>query len=202
VFQGNEGTFERVDDTEELVSEYPSPAPIIVHESGNTIWGIIDVTQHIFKVINGSVKEPELTSGYNGLYGYFTGDDTIISFSEGGAQSFLADIEGRNTVKQAIPPNRENFPEDDNTAWQARQKDFGENIDSFPFGFTQFRPSPPPTLDSGEGASFVVDGDDSISITGEGGIVESYAVALDNKENPNNLPETAQEATQRKRSSN
>jgi hypothetical protein len=50
--------------------------------------------------------------------------------------------------------------------------------------------------------SVTVDGDDSITITGAGGIVESYAVALDNKVNPNNLPETAQEATQRKRSSN
>jgi len=50
--------------------------------------------------------------------------------------------------------------------------------------------------------SVVVDGDDSITITGEGGIVESYAVALDNKLNPNNEPETAQEATQRERLTN
>ena len=60
---------------------------------------------------------------------------------------------------------------------------------------------PPPTADSeyDNKMSVVVD---SIEITGEGGIVESYAVALDNKANPNNLPETAQEATQRERSSN
>ena len=48
---------------------------------------------------------------------------------------------------------------------------------------------PPPTLDSHYDMSVVVDGDDSITITGEGGIVESYAAALDNKLNPENLPE-------------
>ena len=37
--------------------------------------------------------------------------------------------------------------------------------------------------------SVVVDGDDSITITDSGGIVESYAVALDNKLNPENQPE-------------
>jgi len=47
-----------------------------------------------------------------------------------------------------------------------------------------------------------VNGDDSITITGEGGIVESIAVALDNKENPNNLPESAQERTARERTGN
>ena len=120
--------------------------------------------QQVFKVVDGSVKEPELESGYNGRYGYFTGDDTIISFGEDAAQRFLADIEGRNTVKQAIPPNRENFPEDDNTAWQARQRDFGENIDSFPFGFIRKRPSPPPTFDRKDShkMSITVDGDDGI----------------------------------------
>ena len=53
------------------------------------------------------------------------------------------------------------------------------------------RLKPPPTLDSKyENKMFVVvDGDDGISITGEGGIVESYAVALDNKLNPENQPE-------------
>ena len=123
----------------------------------------------VSKVIDGTVKEPDLESGYNGMYGYFTGDDTIISFSEELAQTFLADIEGRNT-------------EDDNVT----------------------RLKPPPTVDFyyDNKMSVVVDGDDSITITGEGGIVESYAVALDNKLNPNNEPETAQEATQRERSSN
>ena len=50
---------------------------------------------------------------------------------------------------------------------------------------------PPPTVDFyyDNKMSVVVDGDDSISITGEGGIVESYAAALDNKLNPENLPE-------------
>ena len=125
--------------------------------------------QQVFKVIDGSVKEPELTSGYNGRYGYFTGDDTIISFSEELAQTFLTDIEGRNT-------------EDDKVT----------------------RLKPPPTVDFyyDNKMSVVVDGDDSITITGEGGEVESYAAALDNKQNPNNLPETAQQATQRERSSN
>jgi hypothetical protein len=125
--------------------------------------------QHVFKVVNGDVKDPVLESGYNGIYGHFTGDDTIISFSEELAQTFLTDIEGRNT-------------EDDKVT----------------------RLKPPPTVDYyyDNKMSVVVNGDDSITITDKGGIVESYAVALDNKENPNNLPETAQEATQRKRSSN
>ena len=128
-----------------------------------------DMFQQVFKVVDGSIKEPELESGYNGRYGYFTGDDTIISFSEELAQTFLTDIEGRNT-------------EDDKVT----------------------RLKPPPTVDFyyDNKMSVVVDGDDSITITGEGGIVESYAVALDNKLNPNNEPETAQEATQRERSSN
>ena len=112
--------------------------------------------QQVFKVIDGSVKVPELESGFNGRYGYFTGDDTIISFTEEFAQTFLADIEGRNA-------------EDDKVT----------------------RLKPPPTLDSNypNKMSVTVDGDDSISITGEGGIVESYAEALDNKLNPENQPE-------------
>ena len=63
---------------------------------------------------------------------------------------------------------------------------------------------PPPTVDSvyDNKMSVVVDGDDSITITGEGGIVESYAIALDSKQNSNNLPETAQEATARRRAGN
>ena len=127
--------------------------------------------QHVFKVIDGAVKDPVLESGYNGRYGYFTGDDTIISFGEEKAQTFLADIEGRN----------QNFT--------------GAGFDRLKI---------PPTLGDSytHEMSVVVNGDDSITITDSGGIVESYAVALDNKENPNNLPETAQEATQRKRSSN
>ena len=33
--------------------------------------------QQVFKVINGAVKDPELTGGFNGTYGHFTGDDII-----------------------------------------------------------------------------------------------------------------------------
>ena len=97
-----------------------------------------------------------MTSGYNGRYGYFTGDDTIISFSEELAQTFLADIEGRNA-------------EDDKIT----------------------RLKPPPTVDSyyDNKMSVTVDGTDSVTITGAGGIVESYAAALDNKLNPENQPE-------------
>jgi len=110
-----------------------------------------------------------LESGYNGTYGHFTGDDSIISFGEELAQTFLTDIEGRNTENDKVT-----------------------------------RLKPPPTLDSyyDNKMSVVVNGDDSITITGEGGIVESIAVALDNKENPNNLPESAQERTARERTGN
>ena len=112
--------------------------------------------QQVFKVINGDVKDPVLESGYNGIYGHFTGDDSIISFSEELAQTFLTDIEGRNT-------------EDDKVT----------------------RLKPPPTLDSvyPDKMSVVIAGTDSVTITGAGGIVESYAAALDNKLNPENLPE-------------
>ena len=112
--------------------------------------------QRVFKVIDGSIKVPELESGYNGRYGYFTGDDTIISFSEELAQTFLADIEGRNTEEDRVT-----------------------------------RLKQPPTLDSkyDNKMSIVVDGTDSITITGSGGEVESYAAALNNTPNPENQPE-------------
>jgi len=152
VFQGNEGTFEKVDDVEEFFFE--TEYSLGAQYPWNTEERKIKI--QIFKVIDGSVKEPELESGYNGRYGYFTGDDTIISFSEELAQTFLADIEGRNT-------------EDDKVT----------------------RLKPPPTVDFyyDNKMSVVVNGDDSISITDSGGIVESYAAALDNKLNPENLPE-------------
>ena len=53
------------------------------------------------------------------------------------------------------------------------------------------RLKPPPTLDSDypDKMSVVVDGTDNVFITGTGGIVESYATALDNKLNPENQPE-------------
>ena len=169
VFQGNEGTFVGVDDVEERIETLDLSWTMVASQPFNTFSQNRTMKQQVFKVVNGDVKDPALESGYNGRYGYFTGDDTIISFSEELAQTFLADIEGRNT-------------EDDKVT----------------------RLKPPPTVDSeyDNKMSVVVNGDDSIEVTGEGGIVESYAVALDNKENPNNLPETAQEATQRKRSSN
>jgi hypothetical protein len=169
VFQGNEGTFVGVDDVEERITALDQTWTMAASQPFNTFSQDRNMKQHVFKVVNGDVFDPDLESGYNGRYGYFTGDDIIISFGEELAQNFLTDIEGRNT-------------EDDKVT----------------------RLKPPPTLDSvyDNKMSVVVNGDDSISITDSGGIVESYAVALDNKVNPNNLPETAQEATQRKRSSN
>ena len=49
----------------------------------------------------------------------------------------------------------------------------------------------PPTLFSDYPDKMLVRvaGTDSVTITGTGGIVESYAVALDNKLNPENQPE-------------
>ena len=166
--------------------------------------------QHIFKVIDGSVKEPELESGYNGRYGYFTGDDTIISFNEESAQTFLADIEGRNSEKVAIAPNisdRDEYVNDrggESELFSLIKTAFADRGDSFPHGFIEKRLKPPPTLSDADSydMSITVDGTDSVTITGEEGIVESYAAALDNKLNPNNEPETAAERTQRERSSN
>jgi hypothetical protein len=171
VFQGNEGTFVGVDDVEEEISALKLSWTMVASQPFNTFSQDRDMKQQVFKVVNGDVFDPDLESGYNGRYGYFTGDDTIISFGEEKAQTFLADIEGRN----------QNFT--------------GAGFDRLKI---------PPTLKdaSSHEMSITVDGADSVTITDAGGIVESYAVALDNKENPNNLPETAQEATQRKRSSN
>ena len=171
VFQGNEGTFVGVDDVEEEISELEFKWIMRIEQPFNTFKQDRKMEQQVSKVIDGSVKDPVLESGYNGRYGYFTGDDTIISFGEEKAQTFLADIEGRN----------QNFT--------------GAGFDRLKI---------PPTLKdaSSHEMSITVDGADSVTITDAGGIVESYAVALDNKENPNNLPEAAQEATQRKRSSN
>ena len=155
VFQGNVGTFVEVDDVEEKISELELRWTMVPQLPFNTFKQDRDMQQHVFKVVDGSVKEPDLDSGYNGMYGYFTGDDTIISFSEELAQTFLADIEGRNA-------------EDDKVT----------------------RLKPPPTIDPKLYQMFVaVDGTDSVTITGAGGIVESYAAALDNKLNPENQPE-------------
>jgi len=169
VFQGNEGTFVGVDDVEERIEALDLSWIMQTSQPFASFRQDRSMKQQVFKVIDGSVKDPVLESGYNGTYGHFTGDDSIISFGEELAQTFLADIEGRNAEKDKIT-----------------------------------RLKPPPTLDSvyDNKMSVVVAGTDSISITGEGGIVESYAKALDNKLNPNNEPETAQERTQRERSSN
>ena len=164
MFQGNENTFVAIEDTEEEIETLRLEWSMHSKEPFNTFGQGRSMLQQIFKVIDGSVKEPELESGYNGKYGYFTGDDTIISFGEESAQTFLADIEGRNTEEDRIT-----------------------------------RLKPPPTAVVSEGMKILVDGDDSIIITGEGGEVESYAKALDAKVNPNNEPETAQERTQRER---
>ena len=156
VFQGNEGTFVGVDDVEEELPFLEFKWVMKIEQPFNTFKQDRRMEQQVFKVVDGSVKEPDLDSGYNGMYGYFTGDDTIISFSEELAQTFLADIEGRNA-------------EDDKIT----------------------RLKPPPTLDGNypNKMSVTVDGTDSVTITGAGGIVESYATALDNKLNPENQPE-------------
>ena len=154
VFQGNENTFIPVEDTEEFVSE--TEFTLVALLPWNTFNQDRTVKQQVFKVIDGAVKDPELTSGFNGTYGHFTGDDIIISFSEELAQTFLADIEGRNTEEDRVT-----------------------------------RLKQPPTLDSKYDykLSIVVDGTDSITITGGGGEVESYAAALNNIPNPENQPE-------------
>jgi len=167
VFQGNEGTFSKVDDVEEFVEEQEFTLP--ANLPWNTFGQDRTVKQQVFKVIDGSVKEPVLESGFNGKFGSFTDDDTIISFGEESAQTFLADIEGRNA-------------EDDKV--------------------TRLKQPPTPDRDNTHDMKITVDGDGAITITGEGGIVESHAVALDAKVNPNNLPESAQERTARERANN
>jgi len=156
VFQGNAGTFVEIDDVEELVSELELSWTMAASQPFNTFSQDRNMIQQVFKVVNGAVKDPVLESGYNGTYGHFTGDDSIISFGEELAQTFLTDIEGRNT-------------EDDKVT----------------------RLKPPPTLDSDypDKMSVVIAGTDSVTISGAGGIVESYAAALDNTLNPENLPE-------------
>ena len=167
VFQGNEGTFVGVDDVEEFVEEQEFTLP------ANLPWNTFNqdraVKQQVFKIIDGSVKEPVLESGFNGKYGSFTDDDSIISFGEELAQTFLADIEGRNAGEDKI---------------------------------TRLKPPPTFGVNYPNKMSITVDGVGAITITGEGGIVESYAVALDHKSNSNNEPESAQERTARERANN
>ena len=101
-FQGNVGTFVKVDNVEDKISELELRWTMVSQLSFNTFKQDRDMQQHVFAVVDGSVKEPDLDSGYNGRYGYFTSDDTIISFSEELAQTFLADIEGRNTADDKV----------------------------------------------------------------------------------------------------
>ena len=166
VFQGNEGTFVGVDDVEELVSE--SEFILFASQPFNTFGQDRKVKQQVFKVVNGSVKEPVLKSGFNGKFGSFTDDDTIISFGEESAQTFLADIEGRNA-------------EDDKV--------------------TRLKQPPRPDKDASYEMKITVDTIRATSDDGDG-TVESYAAALDNEINPNNLPESAQERTARERTKN
>jgi hypothetical protein len=156
VFQGNENTFIPVEDTEERIETLDQDWIMKPEQPFSTFRQDRKMKQQVFKVINGAVKDPELTGGFNGTYGHFTGDDIIISFGEELAQTFLADIEGRNA-------------EDDRVT----------------------RLKAPPTIDSvyENKILLAVSGDDGITTTGTGGIVESYATAMDNKLNPENLPE-------------
>jgi hypothetical protein len=157
----------KVDDVEEFVEEQEIILP--ANLPWNTFGQDRIVKQQVFKVVNGSVKDPVLESGHNGKYGSFTDDDTIISFGEEFAQTFLADIEGRNA-------------EDDKV--------------------TRLKPPPQPDHDDTYGMKITVAGTGSISVTAEGGEVESIAAALNNTVNPNNLPESAQERTARERAGN
>jgi hypothetical protein len=151
VFQGNQNSFVRREDTEELVST--TEFTLTASQSWNTFGSDVTIKQQIFKVIDNSVKTPNLVSGFNGKYGYFTNDDTIISFGEESAQTFLADIEGRNA-------------EDDKV--------------------TRSKPPPLHTKDNSFEMKITVDGRIQASEDGDGE-VESYAAALDNELNPNNL---------------
>ena len=109
-----------------------------------------------------------MTSGYNGRYGYFTDDDTIISFNEESAQTFLTDIEGRNTEKEAIAPNisdRDEYVNDrggESELFSLVKIAFADRGDSFPHGFIEKRLKPPPTLSDADSheMSVIVNGDD------------------------------------------
>jgi len=161
-FQGNENTFAAVEDSIEQIEGDNFDWTMTADAPFNTFPSERSMQQQIFKVIDGAVKDPELNAGFNGRFGFFTGDDTIISFtettsrsSEELAQIFIADVEGRNTEEDGVT-----------------------------------RLQIPPTDDDTEYKKMVitVKGDDAITETGQGGIVESYAKALDNVPNPENLP--------------
>ena len=156
VFQGNEGTFVKVDDEETLTSN--TNFTLAASQSWNTFKQDRTIKQQVFNVKDGAVKAPVLAGGYNGLYGYFTGDDIIISFGEEQAQTFLADIEGRNTDDDKVTRLKSPPHTDDNTTYDMK---------------------------------ITVNGNDSFTLSrgDKGGIVESFAAALNNKLNPENQPE-------------
>ena len=167
VFQGNENTFVGIDDAEEFIFE--SEFTLTADNPWNTFGQDRKIKQQVFKIVRGSVKDPVLASGFDGRFGSFTDDDIIISFDEESAQTFLADIEGRNA-------------EDDKV--------------------TRLKQPPTPDRDNTHDMKITVAGTGSISVTAEGGEVESIATALNNTVNPNNLPESAQERTARERTGN
>ena len=78
--QGNALSPYNADDVEEFVEEQEFALP--ANLPWNTFGQDRTVKQQVFKVVNGAVKDPVLTSGHNGKYGSFTDDDTIISFGE------------------------------------------------------------------------------------------------------------------------
>ena len=157
IFQGNVGTFESEGTSyvTEFELEYQLPAG---HFMRKTVRGERKMKQRVSTIIDGSVKEPVLASGYNGMYGYFTGDDIIISFDEEAAQTFFADVEGRNTKDDKI---------------------------------TRLKSPPHTDLTTTYQMSVVVNGNDSFTLSrgDKGGIVESFAEALNNTLNPENQPE-------------
>jgi hypothetical protein len=172
MFQGNENTFARKDDKEEEIEELEREFTLAANQSWNLTGGDITIKQKIFKVINGAVKEPELTTGFNGRYGFFTDNEKIFSFGEELAQNFLADIEGRNTDFETV-------------SFLGRLKPPPQADVDYPAG-----------LDQDKMIIQIKDGlQGKIEVTGTGGEVESYAAALNNIKNPENIAlETSQQA--------
>jgi hypothetical protein len=172
MFQGNENTFARKDDKEEEIEELEREFTLAANQSWNLTAGDITIKQKIFKVINGAVKEPELTTGFNGRYGFFTDNEKIFSFGEELAQNFLADIEGRNTDFETV-------------SFLGRLKPPPQADVDYPAG-----------LDQDKMIIQIKDGlQGKIEVTGTGGEVESYAAALNNIKNPENIAlETSQQA--------
>jgi len=66
VFQGNEGTFVGVDDVEERIRALDLSWSMHSKEPFNTFRVGRSMKQQVFKVVDGSVKDPDLEPGYNG----------------------------------------------------------------------------------------------------------------------------------------